>query len=123
MFTNAPFKTKSRNKQRSIVTDISSPPSLSNSQFIDRNIQEQLHTNPTTQQCQSLPSHRAIDSTNLTRNFVHFAGNNSHSFNDELTSSSKRYHHHSKKMINDIESEQHAYANLSFNDTVNDDCF
>jgi hypothetical protein len=132
VFTNAPFKTKLTSKQRSIGTikvDTTSP-SPPTSQLINLNLQEQ--STPKVQQyyssSSSSSSRRAVGSAGLATNFVHFAGsNNSNNIsNPDLPPSSstkKRRNHHRTKMINDNEPEQHAYANLSFNDAIVDEFF
>jgi hypothetical protein len=116
--------------------------SSSNSQLIDFTVSTQPIIDSTLkEQPRPSPPRRAVGSAGLASNFSTFGtinttndtyyfhservNNDGHSSSEELTSSSSttRKRHNKKKSSNNTgnDSQQHAYANLSFNDTIIDE--
>ncbi|CAF0990820.1 unnamed protein product [Rotaria sordida] len=147
VFINAPFKTKITPKQQNIMTtnktntispSSSQSTSSSNSQLIDFTVPSQTIVDSTLkEQLQLSPTRRPVGSAGLATNFSTFKttnnkyyfhsehiNNDGHSSSEELTTSSSRRKRHRKKKssINTgHDSQQHAYANLSFNDAIVDE--
>ncbi len=151
VFTNAPFKTKltakqqhsmATNKTNAISPSSSHSTSSSNSQLIDITVPSQTTVDSTLKEhSRSSPTRRAVGSAGLATNFSAFGtihttndpyyfhservNNDGHSSSEELTSSSsstRKRHNKKKSLINTgNDSQQHAYANLSFNDAIVDE--
>ncbi len=115
--------------------------SSSNSQLIDFTAPSQPIVDSTLkEQSRPSPPRRAVGSAGLATNFSTFGTinttndtyyfhsdrvyNDGHSSSEELTSSSSTRKRHNKKKSSTNtgnDSQQHAYANLSFNDAIVDD--
>ncbi|CAF0737677.1 unnamed protein product [Adineta steineri] len=151
VFTNAPFKTKlttkqqrsmAANKTNAISPSSSHSTSSSNSQLIDFTVPSHSTVESTIkEQTLSSPIRRPVGSAALATNFSTFGGintkndayyfhservNEGHSSGEELTSSSssstRKRRNKKKSSINTgNDSQQHAYANLSFNDNIVDE--
>jgi hypothetical protein len=148
VFINAPFKTKitikqqnstTTNKINAISPSSSHSTSSSNSQLIDFTVPSQPIIDSTLRS--SSPSRRPSGSAGLVASFStinttndtyyfksEHVNNDGHSSSEELTSSSSSRKRHNKKKSslnsgNESQQEQHAYANLSFNDAVVDEFF
>ncbi|CAF3385588.1 unnamed protein product [Rotaria socialis] len=150
VFTNAPFKPKltpkqhrpmASNKVNAISPTSSHSTSSSNSQLIDFTIPVQRVADSTSkEQLPISPTRRDVGSAGLATNFSTFKtinstndkcyfhsehiNNDGHSSSEELTSSSSlRKRNQKKKSSNNAghDSQQHAYANLSFNDAIVDE--
>jgi hypothetical protein len=131
------------NKITAISPSSSHSTSSSNSQLIDLTVPTQTNVDSIIkEQARPSPPRRAVGSAGLASNFSTFGtinttndtyyfhsdrGNNDgHSSSEELTSSSSstRKRHNKKKSSNTNtgnDSQQHAYANLSFNDAIVDE--
>ncbi|CAF4338623.1 unnamed protein product, partial [Rotaria sp. Silwood2] len=146
VFTNAPFKAKittkqqnpmTTNKNNTISPSSSQSTSSSNSQLIDFTVPSQTIVDSTSkEQSQLSPTRRLVGSAGLATNFSTFKttnttnnqyyfqsehiNNDGHSSSEELTTSSTRKRHRKKKSSQNTghDSQQHAYANLSFNDAI-----
>jgi hypothetical protein len=151
VFTNAPFKSKATTKQQRTMTtnkvnaispSSSHSTSSSNSQLIDLTGPSQSIVDSTLKdQSRPSPPRRAVGSAGLATNFSAFGtinttndtyyfhsdrvNNDGHSSSEELTSSSSTRKRHNKKKSSITNtgnnSQQHAYANLSFNDAIVDE--
>ncbi|CAM4760708.1 unnamed protein product [Rotaria magnacalcarata] len=150
VFTNAPFKPKLTPKQHrtmastkanAISPTSSHSTSSSNSQLIDFTVPAQRIADSTSkEQLPISPTRRNVGSAGLATNFSTFKtinstndkyyfhsehiNNDGHSSSEELTSSSSlRKRNQKKKSSNNAghDSQQHAYANLSFNDAIVDE--
>jgi hypothetical protein len=128
------------NKINAISPSSSHSTSSSNSQLIDFTVPPQTNVDSIIKEpIRPSPPRRAVGSAGLATNFSTFGSinttndtyyfhsdrvnNDGHSSSEELTSSSStRKRHHKKKSSNTgNDSQQHAYANLSFNDTIVDE--
>ena len=113
----------------------------SNSQLIDLTVPSQSGVDSASKEKPlSSPSRQPVGSAGLVTQFStlttirrtndkyyfhpEYTHNDGHSSSEELTSSAAiRKSHHKKKSSNDTryDSQQHAYANLSFNDAIGDE--
>ncbi len=133
------------NKINAISPSSSHSTSSSNSQLIDLTVPTQSTVVDSTikEQVRPSPPRRAVGSAGLASNFSTFGTinttnetyyfhsdrvyNDGHSSSEELTSSSstrKRHSNKKKSSTNNTtgnDSQQHAYANLSFNDAIVDE--
>jgi len=128
------------NKINAISPSSSHSTSSSNSQLIDFTFQPQPIVDSTLKEkSQPSPPRRAVGSAGLATHFSTFGtinttndtyyfhsertNNDGHSSSEELTSSSTRKRLSKKKSSNNTgnDSQQHAYANLSFNDAIVDE--
>ena len=129
------------NKINTISPSSSHSTSSSNSQLIDLTVPSQTNVDSSVKDpTRPSPPRRAVGSAGLATNFstlgsinttndtYYFhsdrANNDGHSSSEELTSSSSttRKRHYKKKSSNTgNDSQQHAYANLSFNDAIVDE--
>jgi hypothetical protein len=128
------------NKISTISPSSSHSTSSSNSQLIDLTVPSQTNVDSSVKETtRPSPPRRPVGSAGLATNFstlgsinttndtYYFhsdrANNDGHSSSEELTSSSSTRKRHYKKKASNTgnESQQHAYANLSFNDAIVDE--
>ena len=130
--TISPTSSHSTSSSNSQLIDLTV--TISNTTTVDPTVREPLRSSPPRRPVGSaaLASHfSTLGTINSTNDTYYFhsdrANNDGHSSSEELTSSSSSTRKRSKKKkpstnnSNTTDSQQHAYANLSFNDTVVDE--